>query len=275
MPFAQRSLASVSGAVGRDTGGRTLNIGDALVEDLLEGLGVLKLLLDLGDDALGKLLLLPRLDLALVADPGVEDGLGLVGNGRLLLELKGLGLKLGGFLDKVSPCRPSGYSSPRPSPVSYLGNGEEVLGDVNDTAEVLDALDALLDGRGVVGTGRVQDAGDLVNLRLRIAGPGRTGVFGDSPEDGQQREGDDGLLVDDVELVADGEGAHTGGGGEDGGLGDGAVAGYRDRVEQRLRLLLGVLGHVGLVAGRGDLGRDARKGAERERWAETGGACCA
>jgi hypothetical protein len=275
MPFAQRSLAAVSGASKIEAKRRTLNIGDALVEDLLEGLGVLKLLLDLGDDALGKLLLLPRLDLALVADPGVEDGLGLVGNGRLLLELKGLGLKLGGFLNKVSPRRSSGWSCHDPSALSYLGNGEEVLGDVNDTAEVLDALDALLDSRGVVGTGRVQDAGDLVNLRLRIAGPGRPGVLGDGPEDGQQRERDDGFLVDDVELVADGEGAHTGGGGEDGGLGDGAVAGYGDRIEQRLRLLLGVLGHVGLVAGRGDLGRDAGKGAERERWAETGGACCA
>ncbi|KAL1604086.1 hypothetical protein SLS60_005678 [Paraconiothyrium brasiliense] len=141
---------------------------------------------------------------------------------------------------------------------------EEVLGDVNDTAEILHALNALLDGLGVVGAGRVQDAGDLVNLRLRIAGPGRAGVLGDSPEDGQQREGDDGLLVDNVELVADGEGAHTSGGGEDGGLGNGAVAGHGDRIEQRLSLLLGVLGQVGLVAGRGDLGRDAGEGAERE-----------
>lgn len=107
----------------------------------------------------------------------------------------------------------------------YLGDREEVLGDVDDTAEVLDALDALLDGGSVVSTGRVQDAGDLVDLLLRIAGPGRAGILGNGPEDGQQRKGDDGLLVDDVELVADGEGADTGGGGEHGGLSDGAVAG--------------------------------------------------
>jgi len=79
-------------------GDDALDVGNGLVEDLLEGLGVLKLLLDLGDDALSKLALLPRLDLALVADPGVEDGLGLVGEVDLLLELVSLGLELGGFL---------------------------------------------------------------------------------------------------------------------------------------------------------------------------------
>jgi hypothetical protein len=76
----------------------TLNVSDALVKDLLEGLGVLELLLDLGNDGLGKLLLLPLLDLALVADPRVEDGLGLGGDGGLLLKLKSLGLELGGLL---------------------------------------------------------------------------------------------------------------------------------------------------------------------------------
>jgi hypothetical protein len=76
----------------------TLNISHALVENLLESLGVLKLLLNLGDDGLGKLALLPLLDLTLVADPGLEDGLGFVGNGRLLLELESLSLKLGRLL---------------------------------------------------------------------------------------------------------------------------------------------------------------------------------
>lgn len=210
---------------------RTLNIGDALVENLLESLGILKFLLNLGDDALGELTLLPLLDLTLVTDPGVKNGLGLVGDGRLLLELESLSLELGGFLDSVSAKRSSGCS-PHISMLNaqcsmpYLGDREEVLGDVDDTAEVLDALDALLDGGSVVSTGRVQDAGDLVDLLLRIAGPGRAGILGNGPEDGQQRKGDDGLLVDDVELVADGEGADTGGGGEYGGLSDGAVAGH-------------------------------------------------
>ena len=76
----------------------THNVGNALLKDLVEGLGVLELLLDLGNDALGELLLLADLDLALVADPGVKDGLGLGGEGSLLLGLVGLGLELGGLL---------------------------------------------------------------------------------------------------------------------------------------------------------------------------------
>ena len=76
----------------------TLNVSNALLEDLVEDLGVLELLLDLGNDALGKLLLLADLDLALVADPGVKDGLGLGGESSLLLGLVGLGLELGGLL---------------------------------------------------------------------------------------------------------------------------------------------------------------------------------
>lgn len=81
-------------------GKHTLNISHALGEDLLQHLGVLELLLHLGDDGLGQLLLLALLDLALVADPGVQDSLGLSGQGGLLLELVGLGLELGGFLEK-------------------------------------------------------------------------------------------------------------------------------------------------------------------------------
>lgn len=84
--------------LGRGGCGHTLNICHALGEDLLQHLGVLELLLDLGDDALGQLPLLALLDLALVADPGVEDGLGLGSQGGLLLELVGLGLELGGLL---------------------------------------------------------------------------------------------------------------------------------------------------------------------------------
>lgn len=77
----------------------TLHIGDALVQDLLQDLGVLEILLDLGDDGLGKLTLLLLLDLTLVADPRVKDSLSLSGNRGLLLELVGLGLQVGGFLE--------------------------------------------------------------------------------------------------------------------------------------------------------------------------------
>lgn len=47
----------------------TLNILDALVENLLEHLGVIQLRLNLGNDALGELLLLPLLDTLLVSNP--------------------------------------------------------------------------------------------------------------------------------------------------------------------------------------------------------------
>lgn len=76
----------------------TLDVSNALLQDLLENLGVLKLLLDLGNDGGSELLLLALLNLTLVTDPRVKDGLGLSGQGSLLLELVSLRLKLGGFL---------------------------------------------------------------------------------------------------------------------------------------------------------------------------------
>lgn len=79
---------------------RTLDVSDALLEDLLEDLGVLELLLDLGDNGLSELLLLALLNLALVSDPGLKDGLGLSSQSSLLLELESLRLKLGSLLQK-------------------------------------------------------------------------------------------------------------------------------------------------------------------------------
>jgi hypothetical protein len=55
---------------------------------------------DLGNDGLGKLTLLALLNLALVADPRVQDLLGLSGQSSALLELVGLSLKLGSLLLK-------------------------------------------------------------------------------------------------------------------------------------------------------------------------------
>ena len=87
------------GTVAIDMGRQlTLDISNTLLKYLLKSLGVLELLLDLGDDGLGQLPLLPRLHLALVAHPGIQHGLGLGGQGGGLLKLVGLGLKLGSFL---------------------------------------------------------------------------------------------------------------------------------------------------------------------------------
>lgn len=83
----------------------TLDIGNTLLEDLLENLGALELLLDLANDSVGKLLLLTLLNLALVAHPRVKDLLSLGSEGSALFELVGLGLELGGFLKTVNAVR--------------------------------------------------------------------------------------------------------------------------------------------------------------------------
>jgi hypothetical protein len=71
---------------------RTLDISNTLLEDLLEDLRVLELLLDLGDNRLSELLLLSLLDLALVSDPRVKNGLGLGSQSSLLFKLESLRL---------------------------------------------------------------------------------------------------------------------------------------------------------------------------------------
>lgn len=84
----------------------TFNIGDTLLKDLLEDLGVLEFLLDLCDDRLGELSLLALLNLSFVSDPGVQDGFGLVGKSSGLLKLVCLCLEFGGFLLLVKNTKP-------------------------------------------------------------------------------------------------------------------------------------------------------------------------
>lgn len=83
-------------------GKRTFDISHALRQDLLQDLGVLQLLLDLGNDGIGQLLLLALLDLTLVTNPRVQDGLGLGSQSGLLLQLVSFGLELRGFLQQWS-----------------------------------------------------------------------------------------------------------------------------------------------------------------------------
>jgi hypothetical protein len=222
-------------------GDNLLDVGHALLEDLLQNLGVLELLLNLGDNGGSKLLLLALLDLALVADPGVENGLGLGGQGGLLLELESLGLELGGF----------------------LGNLKQGLGDVDNTAHLLNTLNTGLDGLGVVGAGAVEDVLDLLILSLGPLLVGRASVLDEAAPDGEQADGDNGLLVDDVVLVADGVDAQGGGAAEDGRLAEQAATGKG--VEDALGLLLGVLGgNIGGVAdARGGQGREGTAGEDR------------
>lgn len=219
----------------------TLNISNRLVEDLLQHLWVLELLLDLGNNALGKLLLLALLDLSLVTHPRVENVLGLSGQGSALLELESLSLKLG----------------------SLLGDFEEGLGNINDTSHLLDVLNALLDGLGVVGPGRVQDTADLLNLGVGPLSVHWSSILADGVEDGEEGESDNGLLVDDVVLVGEGVDSGASGGGKDGGLGDEGVA--WKGIDDGLSLLLWLLSwDAGGVANR------AGQSTHWSSWTETG-----
>jgi len=94
----------------------------------------------------------------------------------------------------------------------------------------------------------------------------------DSPEDGEQRECNNRLLVDDVDLVADGRNGETCTGGQDGCLGGDAATGegVDDGLSLRLRV---VLRHVGLESG-GDEGIvGGGNGAGGQSRSDTGGAC--
>jgi hypothetical protein len=233
-------------------GNDLLNISNTLLEDLLEDLGVLELLLDLGDNGLSKLLLLALLDLALVSDPGFKNSLGLSSQGGLLLELESLRLKLG----------------------SLLGNLEQVLGDLNNAAHLLDILNTALDSLGVVGTGAVENVLDLVVLRLSPLLVGRATVLDQSTPNGKKGDGDDGLLVHDVVLAGDGVDGESGSGAENGALAEDAVTGKR--VDDALSLLLRVLGGNIAVVSRGGNGegRGSSAGEDGSEEGSADGASC-
>lgn len=147
--------------------------------------------------------------------------------------------------------------------IAYLGNLKEALGNIDNTAHLLHAVDAGFDGLGVVGTGSVQDIGNLLVLPIGPFAVHGTEVLDDGGPDAQQTEGDDGLLVDDIVLVAEGVNGQPGDGGHDGGLGDERVAGQG--IENGLGLLLWVLGRDArdvAVRGRGEAG-DGRDGSGR------------
>lgn len=166
----------------------------------------------------------------------------------------------------------------------YLGNSEQSLGDVDNTSQLLDVLDPVLHGLRVIGAGLVQDVLDFVLVRLGPLLVQGASVRDKGTPNAQQTEGDDGLLVDDIVLVADGVDGQTGSGGQDGGLGDERVAGQG--VDDGLRLGLGrVVGDarrarrarrpVGCRTG-GDLGQggQGREGRSRnDGGAESGSPC--
>ena len=207
--------------------------------------------MDLADDGLGKLTLLALLNLTLVAHPRVKNLLGLRSKGSALLELVSLSLKLSGFLLHSQQLNSTTYSIPS---LCYLGDRKELLGNVNNTGELVDVVHTLLNSAGVVVTGSVQDVLVLLNLALSPLAVSGTTILANGSENAEKTEGGNGFLVQDVELVADGGDGDTGSGGKDGSLGNQGVA--RKRVEDRLSLLLGVLRDVGGRAGGRNVGSD-------------------
>jgi hypothetical protein len=155
--------------------------------------------------------------------------------------------------------------------VVYLGNFKKLLGNLNDTTELLHILNAGLDGIGVVGTSRVQNILVLLRLTISPLSVHGTTIFAESSEDAEQTECNDGFLIQDVKLVADGGNGETGSGRQDGGLGYERAAG--EGVDDRLGLLLGLLGWD--VRGESrcrEVGCDGREVAGDESRPDAGGA---
>ena len=144
--------------------------------------------------------------------------------------------------------------------VAYLGDLEELLGDLNNIGQLLDVLDALLDGVGMVGTSGVQNVPLLLDLALSPLLVQRATVLGEGSKDAENREGDDGFLVEDVELIADSGNGKTGSSREDRGLGSHGLTGQG--VEDRLGLLLRVLARD--VRGRPGHGQVRGDGTDRQ-----------
>lgn len=153
-----------------------------------------------------------------------------------------------------------------------LGHSKKVLGDINHSAEVLDAVHACLDGIGVVVSCSVEDSLDLVLLSLRPLRVHGASVGVDSPVDSEERKHDNRLLIDNVELIADGRYGQSSASGEDGGLRSEAVAGeaLEDGVGGGLGVLLWDIAFA--ARGGGRKGGEGREGGAWECWSQSGSA---
>lgn len=152
-----------------------------------------------------------------------------------------------------------------------LGDFKELLGNVDNTTELLHVLNASLDSIGVVGTSRVQNILVLLRLTLSPLPVHGATIFAESSEDTDQTECDDSFLVENVKLVADRGNRETGSGRQDGGLGDERVAGQG--VNDGLGLLLGLLsGNVRGESRCREVGCDGREVAGDESRPDAGGA---
>jgi hypothetical protein len=146
-----------------------------------------------------------------------------------------------------------------------------LFGHLNNTAQLLDVLNATLDGIGVVGPSSVQDIFVFLNLTFGPRLVGGSAVLRNTGENAEQTESDDGFLVQNVKLVANGGDGKTGTGGKNGRLGDKRTA--RKRIQDRLSLLLGLLsGDVGVQSNGRKVGCDGRDVMGSESRPHAGGA---
>jgi hypothetical protein len=122
----------------------------------------------------------------------------------------------------------------------------------------------------VVGASGVEDALDLGVLSLGPILVGRATVLDQTTPDGEQADGDDGLLVHDIVLVAEAVDADTGDTAQDGALAEQVVSG--DGVDEALGLLFGLLGGDIARVSNGGSG-DGRGGSTGEDRSEEGSAC--
>lgn len=199
----------------------TLDVGESLLDELLLERGLGELSVNGGLNGLDEGSLFRLSLLLLVSNPRVKNLLDLSLDGVLLLEGEVLVLEL----------------------VDLLGDGVQALSDRDDLLHLVDGVDSLSDGLGVFLSRTGKDTLDSVNVTV---GPGRvrgTNGSSDGSEDDEESNGEDSLLVGDVELGGDGGSGHTST--EDDTTGLGEERGLRDSVDDRRSLLLRGRGLLG------------------------------
>jgi hypothetical protein len=160
----------------------TLDVSQSLLQKLLLESGLGELSLDTGSDGLDEIELLRLSLLLFVTNPRIEDLLELSLDGVLLLELEVLVLELG----------------------DLLGDGVQVLGDRDDLLQLLDRVDPLRYGLGVLLPGSLEDAGDSVDVTVRPGSVRGTDGSSGSSDDDEESDGEDGLFVGDLNECTEG-----------------------------------------------------------------------
>jgi len=200
--------------LGLGGGSNLLHLADGLVQDLGLQLGVLEIGLDLLDHVSSELALLTLTDRSLVTDPRVQDSLDLGGQSSLLLELKGLCLEFG----------------------SLLGEGVKSLGDIDHILHLADLINTLLHSRLVILTGLLEDRANLVDVAICPLVEGLTGSLDNTSERGGEGKENQGLFIEDINLLGDQVRGGSGESGDIGSLGEQRVS--RKRIDDALSLVL-------------------------------------